>query len=552
MTDIIEQARLVGFDLMIVVAGLGLFLFGINAIGDELKVIAGSRLKTIIDKYTTNKFKGFIVGIVVTALIQSSSATTALVISLIRSGIMTFTQSLAVMMGANIGTTITAIMIGFNLGDIAPYAILVGAFIELFAKNKKTVSYARLLIYFGILFFGLDLMGSGLKVLSEMPIFTEFAVLLSDNKYLGVMLGVVMTMIIQSSSASIGILQTLYAQNALSLNASLPMLLGSNVGTTITAVLAAIGGGVESKKAAFFFVLTNVIGTVIFVALLPYYTAGVESVTIMFGLNKMMELAFAHFMFNLITSLLLFPFLRQLEALINRLFKAKELEEEGTGIRTIFDKSIINESPALALDIAHNGTIEMAEYCNKVFESTQDYMISRDLKAYDRADRYELLINELNQKLSHYLVDISSNISDDKQGQHLNYLIYSIKDLERIGDHLMSINDHFSSIFEQGESLSEEDVFEIEELARLINQLLKDLQELITSPTRYLVDKVYGFEDEINRVEEGARFAFINRLKQRVPMGSMTMALYVDILSDFERVGDYSYNIATRVKDMIL
>lgn len=552
MTDIIEQARLVGFDLMIVVAGLGLFLFGINAIGDELKVIAGSRLKVIIDKYTTNKFKGFIVGIVVTALIQSSSATTALVISLIRSGIMTFTQSLAVMMGANIGTTITAIMIGFNLGDIAPYAILVGAFIELFANNKRTVSYARLLIYFGILFFGLDLMGSGLKVLSQMPVFTEFAILLSDNKYLGVLLGIVMTMIIQSSSASIGILQTLYAQGALSLNASLPMLLGSNIGTTITAVLAAIGGGIESKKAAFFFVLTNVIGTVIFVALLPFYTAGVESVTIALGLNKMMELAFAHFIFNFITALLLFPFLRQLEALINKLFYKQEAAEAVVGVQTIFDKSIISESPALALDIAHNGTIEMVQYCNKVFINTKRYIETNDLKAFEKADGYEELINELNGKLSHYLVDISSNILDVKQGHQLNFLIYSIKDLERIGDHLMSINDHFTSIFEQGETLSEEGDLEIQELLRLTEQLLKDLNALIEHPSRYLVDKIYGIEDEINRTEEDARYAFINRLKQRVPIGSMTMALYVDILSDFERVGDYGDNIASRVQEMIL
>lgn len=552
MSDIIEQARVVGFDLMIVVAGLGLFLFGINAIGDELKIIAGSRLKTIIDKYTTNKLKGFVVGIVVTALIQSSSATTALVISLIRSGIMTFSQSLAVMMGANIGTTITAIMIGFNLGDIAPYAILIGAFIELFAKNKKTVSYARLIIYFGVLFFGLDLMGSGLKVLSEMPIFRDFAIILSDNKYLGVLLGVVMTMIIQSSSASIGILQTMYAQGALTLNASLPMLLGSNIGTTITAVLAAIGGGVESKKSSFFFVLTNVIGTIIFVAILPLYTAGVEAVTVMFGLNKMMELAFAHFIFNFITALLLFPFLRQIEALINRLFKDKDGAMDPVGVKTIFDKSIITESPALALDIARNGTIEMAHYCNKVFKNTKRYIETGDFVAYEKADSYEDLINELNRKLSHYLVDISSNILDDQQGHYLNFLIYTVKDLERVGDHLMSVNDHFSSIFDQNEQFSEEGELELSELMRLIEQLLKDVEGVIELPSRYLVDKIYGIEDEINRVEEAARYAFINRLKRRVPIGSMTMALYVDILSDFERVGDYSDNIASRVQEMVL
>lgn len=552
MTEIISQARAVGFDLMIVVAGLGLFLFGINAIGDELKVIAGSRLKTIVDKYTTNRFKGFMVGIIVTALIQSSSATTTLVISLIRSGLMTFSQSMAVTMGANIGTTITAIMIGFNLSDIAPYAILIGAFIELFAKNKKTVSYARLLIYFGILFFGLDLMGDGLKVLSEMPIFTDFAILLSDNKYYGVLLGIVMTMIIQSSSATIGILQTLYAQGALSLNASLPILLGNNIGTTITAVLAAIGGGIESKKTAFFHVLINVFGTVIFITILPIYTNSVAYVASALGLNKMMELAFAHFIFNLITSLILFPFLSQIEVLINKLVKTRASDEEEVGIKTIFEKTVISESPVLALDIAHNGTVEMAGYCNKIFAYTQEYLETKESKVYDKAMEYEDLVNQLNRKISEYLVDISSMSLDDQNGHYLNYLIYSVKDLERIGDHLMNVNNHLTSIFEQDEYLGDEALSEIDDMLRLIKVLLQDLEAAIAEPSRYLVDRIYGTEEEINQVEEDARYAFIKRLKDRVPMGSMSMALYVDILSDFERVGDYAANIATRVQETLL
>lgn len=552
MTEIISQAQAVGFDLMVVVAGLGLFLFGINAIGDELKVIAGSRLKTIVDKYTTNRFKGFMVGIVVTALIQSSSATTTLVISLIRSGLMTFSQSMAVTMGANIGTTITAIMIGFNLSDIAPYAILIGAFVELFAKNKKTVSYARLLIYFGILFFGLDLMGDGLKVLSEMPIFEQFAVTLSHNKYYGVLLGIVMTMIIQSSSATIGILQTLYAQGALSLNASLPILLGNNIGTTITAVLAAIGGGIESKKTAFFHVLINVFGTVIFIVVLPLYTNSVAAVASMLGLNKMMELAFAHFMFNLITSLILFPFLGQIEVLINKILKPNVSGEDEVGITTIFEKTVITESPVLALDIAHNGTVEMAGYCNKVFSYTEQYIETKDEQAIIKAQEYEDLVNQLNRKISEYLVDISSHILDEQNGQYLNYLIYSVKDLERISDHLMNVNGHFNSIFEQDEYLGDEALLEIKNLLRLIKDLLQDLEAIIDEPSRYLVDRIYGTEEEINHVEEDARYAFIARLKARVPMGSMSMALYVDILSDFERVGDYTSNIATRVQETLL
>ncbi len=552
MSLILEQARAVGFDLLVVVAGLGLFLFGINAIGDELKVIAGSRLKTIIDKYTTNRFKGFLVGIVVTALVQSSSATTALVISLIRSGLMTFSQSLAVMMGANIGTTITAIMIGFNLSAIAPYAILVGAFVELFAKDKKTVSYARLMIYFGILFFGLDLMGDGLKVLSDMPIFSDFAVILSDNAIYGVLLGTGMTMIIQSSSATIGILQTLYAQGALSLTASLPILLGNNIGTTVTAVLASIGGGVESKKTSLFHILINVFGTVVFLLILPLYTNVVLFISNSFEMNKMMEIAVAHFIFNFVTSLILFPFLGLIEDFLNKVDKSDETEKKEISVQTIFEKSIISESPVLALEIAHNGTTEMALYCNRIFDNTKAYIISKDQADYDKANEYEDLVNQLNRSLSEYLVDISASILDDENGHYLNYLIYSVKDIERIGDHLMNVNNHFTSIFEHEEYLSEEGLEEITNLMRVIETLLQDLHAVIKDPNRYLVDRIYGLEEDVNQIELAARNDFVNRLKARIPMGSMSMALYVDILSDFERIGDYAENIANRIQDMVL
>lgn len=552
MSIIIEQAQAVGFDIISVVAGLGLFLFGINSIGDELKNIAGTRLKTIIDKYTTNPFKGLIVGIVVTALIQSSSATTALVISLIRSGLMSFTQALAVTMGANIGTTITAIMIGFNLSAIAPYAILIGAGIELFANNKKTRSYARLLIFFGILFFGLDLMGDGLKVLSKMPIFEQFALTLSHNKYYGLALGILMTMLIQSSSATIGILQTLYGQGALGLSASLPILLGNNIGTTITGVIAAVGGGVESKKTAFFHTFINVIGSVLFMAVMPLFTNVVQYVASVAGLNKMMEIAFAHFFFNAVSTLLLFPFLGTMEKMINAIFKGNGKDSESVGITTIFEKSIITESPVMALEIAHNGTLEMAKNCQNVFDYTKQFILEGKEEAFDSADQYEELVNTLNRSLSEYLVDISGEKLDDYNGHYLNFLIYTIKDLERIGDHLMNVNNHFVSIYAQKEELSDFGRKEIGELLKHIEILLNDLYAAIDEPNRYIVDRIYGVEDEINKYEEYARYAFIDRLKNRVPMGATTMALYVDILSDFERVGDYATNIANRIKDSLL
>lgn len=550
MLDIVSQARAVGFDFLVVVSGLGLFLFGINSVGEELKNIAGNRMKTIIDRYTTNPLKGIFVGIVVTALMQSSSATTALVISLVRSGLMSLGQAIGIFMGSNIGTTVTAILIGFNISKIAPYAILIGAFMELFAKNQKTRNVARLLIAFGALFFGLELMGNGLKVLADMPIFSIFAETLSTNTLYSLLLGIFMTMLIQSSSATIGILQTLYGQNVLTLGASIPILFGANIGTTITAILSSLGGSKEAKKTAVAHVSFNIFGTILFLAILPLFTSFVETASIFLGLNKLMQIAFAHFVFNISTTLLLFPFIKYMVKFVNLIIKGTD--EQQYEVETVFEKTIIQESPVMALGIALNGTLEMAKNCQHIFDNTRCYIETASTTCYDNAQSHEDLVNELNRRLSNYLVEISGHTLNEDNTVYLNFLIYTTKDLERIGDHLLNINNHFKAIFEQNESISEQGVDELNTLMNVIERLLEDLYVVIEQPDIYHIDRLYKMEENINRIEKQARTAFIDRLKARVPMGTLVMALYVDILSDFERIGDYSFNIASRLKETIL
>ncbi|NLC54631.1 MAG: Na/Pi cotransporter family protein [Erysipelothrix sp.] len=550
MADIISQAQTVGFDFLIVMSGLGLFLFGINTVGEQLKNIAGNRMKSLIDRYTTNPIKGIFVGIIVTALMQSSSATTALVISLVRSGLMSLGQAIGIFMGSNIGTTVTAILIGFNISRIAPYAIVIGAFMELFAKRQKTLNYARLLIAFGALFFGLSLMGDGLKVLADMPVFTQFATTLSTNKLYSLLLGIFMTMLIQSSSATIGILQTLYGQGILTLNASIPILFGANIGTTITAVLSSIGGTKESKKTAVAHISFNLFGTLLFMLSLPYFTKLVQIGSAYLGLNKLMEIAFAHFIFNVTTTLLLVPFIKQIESFVNLIIKGEDQRE--LSVETVFEKSIIHESPVMALGVALSGTLEMAENCKGIFKETRCYINTGSRECAKAAQKHEDLVNELNRVLSGYLVDISGHTLNEDNTVYLNFLIYSIKDIERIGDHLLNIVTHFDSIYEQNETISDEGVLELEALMNIIEMLLDELYLVIESPSHYHIDRLYKMEDDINRLEKQARKAFIERLKERVPMGPLVMALYVDILSDFERVGDYSFNVASRLKETIL
>lgn len=550
MLEIVNQAKDVGFDFLIVMSGLGLFLFGINSVGEELKNIAGTRMKNIIDRYTTNPLKGILVGIVVTALMQSSSATTALVISLVRSGLMTLGQAIGIFMGSNIGTTVTAILIGFNISKIAPYAIVIGAFMELFAQRQKTRNISRILIAFGALFFGLELMGSGLKVLADMPIFTQFATDLSSNTIYALVFGVVMTMIIQSSSATIGILQTLYGQNVLSLSASLPILFGANIGTTITAVLSSIGGTKESKKTAVAHITFNLFGSFLFLLILPIFTRFVELVAATLGLNKMMEIAFAHFTFNIVTTVILFPFIGQIVKFVNLIVKGED--EKEYVVETIFEKTIIQESPVMALGVAVNGVLEMTTNCQHIFDNTRAYIETGEESKYKKAQKHEDIVNELNRRLSQYLVDISGHTLNEDNTVYLNFLMYSIKDIERIGDHLLNIDNHFKSIYEVNENISSEGLEELTSIMNVTERMLNDLYTIVKSPDIYHVDRIYKLEQNMNRIEKQAKTAFIDRLKAREPMGNLVMALYVDILSDFERIGDYTYNVANRLKETVL
>ena len=550
MLEIVNQAKDVGFDFLIVMSGLGLFLFGINSVGEELKNIAGTRMKNIIDRYTTNPLKGILVGIVVTALMQSSSATTALVISLVRSGLMTLGQAIGISMGSNIGTTVTAILIGFNISKIAPYAIVIGAFMELFAQRQKTRNISRILIAFGALFFGLELMGSGLKVLADMPIFTQFATDLSSNTIYALFFGVVMTMIIQSSSATIGILQTLYGQNVLSLSASLPILFGANIGTTITAVLSSIGGTKESKKTAVAHITFNLFGSLLFLLILPIFTRFVQAGSAFLGLNKMMEIAFAHFSFNIVTTIILFPFIGQIVKFVNLIVKGED--EKEYVVETIFEKTIIQESPVMALGVAVNGVLEMTTNCQHIFDNTRAYIETGEESKYKKAQKHEDIVNELNRRLSQYLVDISGHTLNEDNTVYLNFLMYSIKDIERIGDHLLNIDNHFKSIYEVNENISSEGLEELTSIMNVTERMLNDLYTIVKSPDIYHVDRIYKLEQNMNRIEKQAKTAFIDRLKAREPMGNLVMALYVDILSDFERIGDYTYNVANRLKETVL
>lgn len=257
--------------------GLGIFLFGIKFMGDGLQKSAGDKLRDILDRFTTNPFMGVLAGIIVTVLIQSSSGTTVITVGLVSAGFMTLRQAIGVIMGANIGTTVTAFIIGIDIGEYALPIIALGSILIFFFKSNKTTSIGQIIFGFGALFYGLELMSGGMKPLRSLEAFHELTVNMSSNPILGVVIGTVFTVIVQSSSATIGILQGLYAENLINIDAALPVLFGDNIGTTITAVLASIGASVAARRAAATHVLFNLIGTAIFLILLIPFTKIITS-----------------------------------------------------------------------------------------------------------------------------------------------------------------------------------------------------------------------------------------------------------------------------------
>ena len=319
MNAINYQQMIFGF-----LGGLGMFLFCMKYMGDGLQMAAGDRLRYILDKYTTSPFLGVLVGILVTALIQSSSGTSVITIGLVGAGLLNLRQAIGIIMGANIGTTITTFIIGFNITEYALPILFLGAACLFFVKNNFINNLGRILFGFGGIFFALTLMSKAMEPLKHLPAFTELTVRLSHSPVLGVFIGTMITMLVQASSATISILQNVYQEHLITLKAALPVLYGDNIGTTITAILAAIGANTSAKRLALSHTMFNVMGTIFFMIMLSPFSIFVEKMSQILHLNPKVTIAFAHGSFNVMTTILLFPFIGVLEYIVVKLIKEKD------------------------------------------------------------------------------------------------------------------------------------------------------------------------------------------------------------------------------------
>lgn len=523
------------------VGGLGIFLFGIKYMSDGLQKTAGDKMRGLLAKYTSNPLLGVLVGIIVTILIQTSTGTTVMAIGLINAGLMTLRQGIGVILGANIGTTMTAFIVGIKIEEYALPIIGAGAVLLFFINNKKVQYIGQIIFGFGTLFLGLSTMGGGLKPLRSLPEFTDFIVNVSDNPFLGVLVGTVFTMIVQSSSATIGILQTIADEGMINLRGALPVLFGDNIGTTITAVLASIGASIAAKRAALVHVIFNVLGTIIFTLAL-----GLVYNAVMFigdGVNIRMQIAYAHGLFNVTNTLIFLPFVGVLAWIVTKLIPKREHELE---FQAKYLDARLLATPAVALGQAQHEIVRMGNTARDMLNDATSFFFKRETKAAAKALQKEQLVNELERKITDYMVQIHQNGLPESESEKASGLMHTVNDIERIGDHAENIVELTELSVTNKVEYSADAERDLKNMLEMADQTVERAIYALENGDIEAAGEVLKCEIELDRMEREYRKAHIQRLNQGLCTGN-SGAIYLDILSNLERIGDHSKNIAEYV-----
>lgn len=517
--------------------GLGLFLYGMKLMSDGLENVSGEKLKGILEKITSNKVIGVLVGTIVTAIIQSSSATTVMVVSFVNAGLMTLIQATGVILGSNIGTTITAQMVSFNLEVIAPIFIGVGAIVMMSAKKKRIKDLAYIALGFGILFMGMGLMSSSLKPISNLQIFNDFISVIGKNHFLGVLVGLTMTAILQSSSATTGILVALANSGNIDMNVAFPIILGCNIGTCVTAILAGLTANRTAKKAALLHLLFNIFGTVLF---LPFSDKVVTFVNYLTPDNVARQVANAHTIFNVVITIFILPISKYFVMLVNHILPDDEGKESCGAI--YLDKKLL-ETPIVASGQVIKETIRMANKAKNNLELAMEVFLNWNEEKMKKVYANESIINTLERDITEYLIELSQHNLPEENAKLVSQAYHTINDIERIGDHAENIVELAIQKYENNITLSYDGYKEVRQLFEVTLRSITIAIESFKS-NEISDDEVEKVEEEIDSLEKQFRENNINRLSAKTCLADAGI-MFFDLLSNLERIGDHANNIAT-------
>jgi phosphate:Na+ symporter len=529
-----------------IVGGLGIFLYGINLMGESLRSISGNKLKLIIEKSTNTPLKGIFLGVIITGLIQSSSGTTAITVGLVRAGLMTLPQAVGIILGANIGTTVTSFLIGLKIKEYSLPIMAVGAFLIFFAKNKKLKHIGGVLLGFGMLFFGLETMGSSLKQLTKLDSFANALQEVAHIPVLGLLVGALTTIIVQSSSATIGILQGLYSTGAIPLIGAIAIVLGDNIGTTVTAVLASLGGSVSAKRTAAAHVLFNLVGSTVFMILLVPYTKFIAylETNVLHNNNPEMTISFAHMSFNIINTFIFFWFIKYLVKAVTKIIPGDD-NITSVNMETL-QEDLIEEAPVLALESAKRVVLNMGNAAHEMLKTAIQYSFENNHKYFEDGMQYEEMLDTIDKKAHDYLVKIAqADLSPVDASNQATY-VDTIRDFERIGDHCVNLFEFFEERYENRNVFNTKTKAELENLYDFVNETLQLALEAFEKQDKNIAQMVLEREEIIDRLVIKNRKRHIMRISNDKDSEKHDY-LYVDILSNVERIGDHCSNIAINV-----
>ena len=531
------------------IGGLGMFIYGMQIMAQGLENAAGSKMKSLLEALTKNKLMGVCLGALITAVIQSSSATTVMVVGFVNAGIMNLTQAMGVIMGANVGTTVTGWLVSavewaafLKPGNIAPIAIMIGVILMLAGTRRSAKDISSIIIGFGLLFVGITTMSDAVAPLQEVEAFTNLFVSLGGNPILAILVGAFVTAVIQSSSASVGILQSLAAAGLVPFNAAVYIIMGQNIGTCVTAMMSSIGAKRAAKTAARMHLLFNIIGSVIFsiVAILlltfvfPTYGEGIITQT---------EISIIHTVFNIGTTVLLFPF----SDYIIKLAKKLDKEEEGDVYegKVLVDERML-QTPGIAMERCSSEILRMGQIVERSMDKVKEVMFTRDVQTIIDIKEEETIVDNLSSGLSNYIVKLSSLSLNEKEHQKVASMLQVLSDIERISDHCENISEYAETLTERNTEFTEYGAEHLKEMISVCIESYKYALEALAENSKEKAMKVIEKESAADDLEIKLR----NKHMKRLASGQCSTdagLVFLDALVSMERISDHARNIAEEV-----
>lgn len=526
--------------------GLGLFLFGMKQMSDGLEKAAGAKMRSVLEFFTKTPIRGILVGTFFTAIIQSSSASTVMVVSFVNSGLMNLYQAAGVIMGANIGTTVTSQLISFNLSALAPTFIMIGVVMLMFSKKVKVQRIGEVVLGFGILFMGLSTMSSSMSVLKESPEVVEIMGSLTSH-FLALLVGIAVTTVLQSSSATVGIVLLLANQGLLDIRICFFIIMGCNIGSCVSALLAALSAKPVAKRAALIHLFFNIIGTAVIYLML---TVALEPITAFIGAisggNPGRQVANAHTLIKLTEVILLVPFTKQIVKLTGFFVKTEEKKEDGCQLQFIGEKSVF--SPTTAVFDATREMERMGQLAITNLERAMNCLITLEEKEIAKVYETEKSIDYLNHEITNYLVKINQTRLPADDARSIGSLFHVVNDIERIGDHAENIADAAKSRIERQVNFSDQAKRELSEMLDRVIKITTYALDMFSTNNQEHMQEILELEDSVDEMERALQESHVQRLTQGVCTASAGM-MFSDIISGLERVSDHATNIAFSLLD---